>query len=151
MRRAKWLALRQQVCQAVEALQHEVTCRLPKSRDASGISPAVRSEQSPRGLSELERQRRPLVLLWTCSSMDNLKNLESTGLDMWSKRSESSADHCAQSGTGISSDEACELYQPVFLSAQIVRTPSNLHWLKSSEKESSTVSNHNIHSTHRLS
>ena len=37
MRRARWLALRQQVCQAVEAVQHEVTCRFPKSRDASGI------------------------------------------------------------------------------------------------------------------
>ena len=40
MRRAKELVLRQQVRQAVDALQHEVTCRLPKSRDASGISPS---------------------------------------------------------------------------------------------------------------
>ena len=65
---AQWLALRQQVCQAVGALQHEVTCRRPKSRDASGISPCDGSvlyaaSNSPRGLCESERQRRPLVPL----------------------------------------------------------------------------------------
>ena len=39
MWRAKWLVLRQQVCQAAEAMQHEVTCRLSDSRNASIVSP----------------------------------------------------------------------------------------------------------------
>ena len=39
MRCAECFALRSSVCQAVEAMQHEVTCRLPKSHDASSISP----------------------------------------------------------------------------------------------------------------
>ena len=37
----------------------------------------------------------------------NFEGIESTGVDMWSKRSESSADDCAQSGAGISSECVC--------------------------------------------
>ena len=52
MRRAKWLALRSQVCQFVEVVQHEVTCRLPKRRDAFDIphfdNSVLCSEHSPR-------------------------------------------------------------------------------------------------------
>ena len=63
MRRAQWLALRSQVCQAVEAMQHDVTCRLPKSRDASAISP-----------SGAVRSKRPLQS-WTQVVGDSYKDL----------------------------------------------------------------------------
>ena len=46
----------------------------------------------------------------------NFEGIESTGVEMWSKQSEFSADDCAQSGPGISSEGMCELYRPVFLS-----------------------------------
>ena len=67
--------LRSQMCQAVETMQHEVTCRLPKSRSASVISPCDGSVLCAAsilrgGLCELERRLRPVVPLWTCSSMD---------------------------------------------------------------------------------
>ena len=76
-----------------------------------------------------ERPRRPLVPLWRCSSMDNgipiFEGIESTGVEMWSKRSESSANDCAQSGAGISSEGACELYPLVFLSALFLHTSTD--------------------------
>ena len=54
-------------------LQREVTCGLPKSRDASGISPVTAAQAT------------------------------GAAVDV-SKRSESSADDCAQSGAEISSE-----------------------------------------------
>ena len=44
---------------------------------------------------------------------------------MWSKRSESSADDLAQRGAGISSEEACDLYQPVSLSPLFLHTSTD--------------------------
>ena len=89
----------------------------------------------------------------------NLGGIESTGVEVWSKRSESSADDCAQSGAGISSEGVCvcELVS-AYLSVSTVPAHqhrlfallpmlSHRHWLKSLAEESSTVSNRNIHST----
>ena len=93
--------------------------------------------------------------------MDNcipiFEGIESTGVEMWRKRSESSADDCARSGARISSEGVCELYQFVFRSALFLHTSTDCsHSFQCchigtdsslSAKESSTVSNRIIHST----
>ena len=72
---------------------------------------------------------KPLVPLWTCSSTDNcihnFECIDNTELEVRSKRSESSADNCAQSGAGISAEGVCLLYQPETLSSQFLRTCTN--------------------------
>ena len=85
----------------------------------------------------------------------NFEDTESTGVDTWSERSESSAEDCARGGAGRSSEEVCELYQLVFLSALFLRTSTDCSHsfqfchivigLKFSANGSLTVSNRNIH------
>ena len=131
MRCGHWLALRQQVCQAVEALQHEATCRLPKSRDASGISPCNGSCAQPRVGKAAQASGAAVDVQFDGLLHPNFEGTESTGVAMWSKRSESIADDCAHSGAGISSEGCVNCISLSFCQhcsstpAQIVRTPSS--------------------------
>ena len=146
MRRAKWLALRQQVCQAVEALQHEVTCRRSAMVLVSHPVTAVSCAQGAFS-AETVRVRKAAQAIGAAVDVQfdgqlhpHFEGIDSTGVEMWSKRSKSSADDCAHSGAALflhTSTDCSHSFQCCGTSA-LAQVFSN---------RSTTVSNRNIHST----
>ena len=135
------------VYRAIEAMHHEVSCRLTKNPDTPATSHCQqcfrRSENSPRELPRSKEQRRSSVLLLKCN--------RSTEVDVWSdlslmRRSAPEVEH--ESALRVCVDlvslNVCQHCSCT--SVHILCTPANVV-LKSLAKQSSTVSNHNIHST----
>ena len=138
-------------------MHHEVSYRLTKNPDTLATLHCQqrfgRSENSPRELPRSKEQRRSSVLLWMCRLMSN----RSTEVDVWSdlslmRRSAPEVEHesALRGCVDLVSLNVCQNCSCT--SVHILCTPANVvtsAWLKSLAKQSSTVSNHNIHSTRR--
>ena len=93
---------------------------VPKSRDASGTSACDGSVLcAGRILCKTLRVGKAAMAMGAAVDVQfdgqfhpNFEGIQSTGVEMWSRRSESSADDCAHCGAGNSSEGVCVPREP---------------------------------------